>query len=103
MPPMNLIPEKEEAISEICKCFQVKSLHIFGSFAEDSHHELSDIDFIVEFERSSFEGAFEQFMGLKEELEKALGRPVDLLTNTRFRNEIFREEVERSKRLIYAA
>ncbi len=100
---MNPIFERKEAITEACKRFQVKSSHIFGSFAEGSYHELSDIDFIVEFDREGYEGAFEQFMGLKEELEVALGRSVDLLTNTRFRNEIFREEVERSKKLVYAA
>jgi len=100
---MNLIRENENAISEACKRYNVRSLHIFGSYADGSNHELSDIDFIVDFERTGYEGAFEQFMGLKEELEAILERPVDLLTNTRFRNEVFKEEVERSKRLVYAA
>ena len=100
---MSPVFEHEESISEVCKRFHVKSLHVFGSIENGSHHEFSDIDFIVEFDRNGFEGAFEQFMGLKEGLEEVLGRPVDLLTNTRFRNEIFREEIERSKRLVYAA
>lgn len=100
---MKVIRENEGAISDACKRYNVKSLHIFGSYADDSNHELSDIDFIVDFERVGYEGAFEQFMGLKEELEAILNRPVDLLANTRFRNAVFREEVERSKRLVYAA
>jgi len=100
---MNPIREKEDAISEACKRFKVNSLHVFGSYADGSNHELSDVDFIVDFKRVGFEGAFEQFMGLKEELEAILKRPVDLLANTRFRNDLFKEEVERSKRLVYAA
>ena len=100
---MNPIQENKEAFSDACKQFNVRSLHIFGSYADGSNHELSDIDFIVDFDRTGYEGAFEQFMGFKEELETILERPVDLLTNTRFRNDVFKEEVERSKRLVYAA
>lgn len=100
---MNLIRENEVAISKACKHFKVKSLYIFGSYASGSDHELSDLDFIVDFERTGYEGAFEQFMGFKEELETILNKPVDLLTNTRFRNEVFKKEVEISKKLVYAA
>lgn len=100
---MNPIRKNEDAISQACKRFNVRSLHIFGSYADGSSHGLSDIDFIVDFKRAGYHGAFEQFMGLKEELETILERPVDLLTNTRFRNEVFKEEVERSKRLVYAS
>jgi len=100
---MNPIQENKEAFSDACKQFNVRSLHIFRSYADGSSHELSDIDFIVDFDRTGYEGAFEQFMGFKEELETILERPVDLLTNTRFRNEVFKEEVEKSKRLVYAA
>lgn len=100
---MNLIREKEEAITEACKRFKVKSLYIFGSYAGDSHNKFSDVDLIVDFERIGYDGAFEQFMGFKEELEMIFNRPVDLLTKSRFRNEVFSKEVERSKRLVYAA
>jgi len=100
---MDFIREKEAEIFEACRRYKVKSLHVFGSYANGSNHELSDIDFIVDFERNGFEGAFEQFMGFKEALEAVLKRSVDLLTNTRFRNEVFEKEVESSKRLVYAA
>lgn len=90
-------------VIQACKGFRVKSLHVFGSFAEGQSNVSSDIDFIVEFERDGYSGAFEQFMGFKERLESVLGRPVDLLVNRQFRNEVFREEVERTKKLVYAA
>ena len=92
-----------QMIHKICKTFHVKTLHVFGSLAEGRFDDRSDVDLIVEFQRDGFEGAFEQFMGFKEALEQALDCPVDLLVSTRFRNRIFREEIERSKRLVYAA
>ena len=90
-------------VIQACKDFRVKSLHVFGSFAEGEPTSGSDVDFIVEFERDGYAGAFEQFMGFKERLESVLARPVDLLVNRRFRNEVFRDEVERTKKLVYAA
>lgn len=96
-------PLNEPKLIQACKDFNVSRLHVFGSFAEGTHHSLSDIDFIVEFERDGFSGAFEQYMGFKERLEEILNRPVDLLANRRFRNKIFQAEVDRTKKLVYAA
>lgn len=93
----------EPELIQACKDFKVSKLHVFGSFAEGARDFASDVDFIVEFDRDGFSGAFEQFMGFKERLEEILERPVDLLANRRFRNEIFQAEIERTKRLIYAA
>jgi uncharacterized protein len=90
-------------IIDACKQFKVKELHVFGSFASGSATTESDVDMIVLFDREGYAGAFDQFMGLKERLETLLGRRVDLLTSKRFRNPLFREEVERTKKLIYAA
>ncbi|TVQ13698.1 MAG: nucleotidyltransferase, partial [Balneolaceae bacterium] len=63
----------------------------------------SDLDFLVEFDRQGYSGAFEQYMGFKLRLEAIYQRPVDLLTIKKFRNHIFQEEVDSSKTLIYAA
>jgi predicted nucleotidyltransferase len=40
-------------------------------------------------------------MDFKEELEKILSRPVDLVENQAIRNPIFRRIVDRDKKLIY--
>lgn len=101
----DMIPEiqTDPRVLDACKRFNVKTLHVFGSVASGSFGARSDVDFLVEFDRDGYEGAFDQFMGLKEDLEFILGRPVDLLTGTRFRNPIFREEIERTKRPVYVA
>jgi predicted nucleotidyltransferase len=40
---------------------------------------------------------------LKEELERLLGRPVDLVVESSIRNPWFRKGIEQSKALLYAA
>lgn len=56
--------------------YKVKRIGLFGSFAKGDQKPGSDIDFLVEFH----EPTFENFIGLVDYLEKALGRNVDLLT-----------------------
>ena len=94
---------KEKQIQELCKRFDVKELYLFGSATTDDFSEDSDLDFIVKFNRQSFEGAFDQYIDFKHELEQLYGRSVDLYHHKNFKNSIFHQEVERSKKLLYAA
>ena len=79
--------------SELNK-FGVKRLGIFGSFAHGTPHTTSDLDFVVEFERKTFDA----YMGLKQYLEELFERRVDLvLPNTiksRLRSKILSEIVD---------
>jgi uncharacterized protein len=54
---------------------------VFGSAARgDFDASRSDIDFLVEFDRSNPEAmTLHTYLGLKESLEALLGRPVDLV------------------------
>jgi len=90
-------------IRQICRSHQVRRLDVFGSVLCEAFSADSDIDFLVEFDRQGYEGAFEQFMGFKEQLETLLSRPVDLVVNRPFRNSRFQQEVDQTKRLVYAA
>lgn len=90
-------------IKQICQTYQVRRLEVFGSALSKSFNAESDVDLIVEFKRDGYVGAFEQFMGLKEDLEALLDRPVDLIVNRSFRNTYFQREVEATKQVIYAA
>ena len=91
------------ALQQLCQEFRVKELYLFGSVAVDNLSESSDLDFIVQFDRPGYEGAFDQFMDFKHQLEEIYGRPVDLYHQTTFRNRIFQQEVENTKKLLYAA
>jgi len=64
-----------EANQQAIRGFGVRSLALFGSFARREGHPTSDLDFVVEFERKSFDA----YMDLKLFLEDVLGRPVDLV------------------------
>ena len=92
-----------EKVIDVCKHYRVKELHLFGSALSGNLEDSADIDLLVVFEREGFSGAFDQFMGLKEDLEKIFGKPVDLITAKKFRNPIFSKELESTKEIIYAA
>ena len=94
---------KNEQLYKLCEKFNVKELYLFGSATTDNFSVDSDLDFIVKFNRQGFEGAFDQFTDFKQELEQIYGRSVDLYHLRKFRNSIFRQEVERTKELLYAA
>jgi uncharacterized protein len=71
--------------------YAVKSLALFGSMARGDDHEDSDVDVLVTFEGTA---TFDNFMGLKLDLEDLFGRRVDLGTPNTLRPEM-RAEVER--------
>jgi uncharacterized protein len=76
--------------------YAVKSLSVFGSMARGDDHEESDVDVLVTFEG---EPTFDNFMGLKLDLEDLFGRRVDLLTPNCLRPEM-EVEIEREAILV---
>jgi predicted nucleotidyltransferase len=77
--------------------YGIKSLALFGSMARGDDQEHSDVDLLVTFKDKP---TFDNFMGLKLDLEDLLGRSVDLGTPGSLRPEM-RAEVERD--LLYVA
>jgi len=65
--------------------YAVKSLAVFGSMARGDDHEESDVDILVTFEGPA---TFDNFMGLKLDLEDLFGRKVDLGTPNTLRPEM---------------
>lgn len=94
----------QEALTQLCQRYQVAKLYLFGSAATDTFNpQKSDIDFIVQFEERPLrpEDQGQRYWDLLAALEQLLGRPVDLLTNKKFDNPYFQQEVEKTKTLIY--
>lgn len=56
--------------------YSVKSLALFGSAARDKMRKKSDIDILVQFNKTTWAN----YIGLKFYLEDLLGREVDLVT-----------------------
>ena len=71
----------------------MRRLGLFGSIARGNGRQGSDLDFLVEFEKKSFDS----YMGLKEFLENLFDCHVDIvLTNTikpRLRTSILKEAI----------
>lgn len=91
------------AFKNICKKYDVENLYLFGSCTYANDDSPHDVDLVVQFTKRPSSGAFNQFMGLKEELESFFCMPVDILVERTFRNKLFAEQVEAEKTLLYAA
>ncbi|HEV7348464.1 nucleotidyltransferase family protein [Telluribacter sp.] len=61
--------------------YAVSKIGYFGSFARGNYHEDSDVDVLVDFERS----VGWKFFDLKELLESVLNKKVDLVTERSLR------------------
>ncbi len=100
---MNCVEEHQPAIEALCRQYAVRALYVFGSVVRGEATLDSDIDFIVQFDRDGYEGAFEQLMSFQEGMEQLLNRRVDILVQRQFRNVHFNQEVEETRQLVYAA
>lgn len=82
-----------EANREKIKGFGVRRLGLFGSAARGEATETSDLDFLVELEKKTFDN----YMDLKEFLEELFGCKVDLVMKDsikpRLRDPILRETI----------
>jgi len=99
-----VIVENRAALEELCRRHNVLRLSLFGSAARsDFDPERSDLDFLVEFEPQPPGGYADSFFGLLESLESLFGRPVDLIVASAIRNPYFRQSVDQTSSLLYAA
>jgi predicted nucleotidyltransferase len=88
-------------IKEICTAYRIKRLFIFGSALSNNFSKDSDIDLLVEFNRTGIKGSFDQYFNFKEAMEEVLGRKIDLVCRNSISNPIFSEEIESSKKELY--
>ena len=100
-----LITEHADEIAELCRRYQVRKLDVFGSAANGEFNpDTSDIDFLVTYQPDADLGPWVcRYVELHDELERLLGRPVDLVFDKEFRNPYFRRAVEESRRPFYEA
>ena len=91
-------------IADLCRRYHVRRLELFGSAAGDRYDpNVSDVDFLVEFEPLADGAHADAYFGLLAELESLLARPVDLVMTRAIRNPYFLEAIEPTRTLIYAA
>lgn len=101
---IDLIRANLGSIIELCRKHRVQRLFLIGSaIGEDFDTSRSDVDFLVEFEPHPRRGFDDVYFLLKEDLERLLGRPVDLIERHCVRNPVVRSSMERTKVPLYAA
>jgi predicted nucleotidyltransferase len=69
--------EIRQAVAQLAEEYPIKSLSCFGSYADGTQTEDSDIDFLVEFATPAI--SLIKLSGLKLRLEEHLGVKVDLI------------------------
>ena len=89
-------------IAALCERHGVAYLELFGSATgSDFNPDSSDFDFLVELDHQVAGSRAKRWIGLAEDLEKALGRHVDLVNPRYIRNPYFLQAVNRSRIVVY--
>jgi len=101
---LTLLVEKLPELERLCKLHDVRRLEVVGSAAREVDFDpaRSDIDLLVEFTPGRLP-RMSAFFGLREALANTIGRPVDLLMLEAVRNPYLKANLERNRRLLYAA
>lgn len=94
------IESRRKDLEQACRRRGVRRLELFGSAAREDFGPKSDLDFLVEFATSPSLG---DYLGLRDDLEALFARPVDLIMPRAVRNPYIRAEIDRDRRLLYAA
>ena len=97
------LSDYSKEIMTICRKHGVASLAVFGSVLTDQFTPASDIDFLVVFENREIKGSFDRYFNLKEDLERLLDKPVDLICENQIRNPYFKSKMSQTKQVLYAA
>lgn len=100
---MKLITLNLQRIFALCGSHRVTSLSVFGSILTDRFNEDSDVDLLVSFDTSDHErwDYVANYFGLRDALEKLLGRKVDLVVEKGLKNKYLIQNINRTKQLIY--
>ena len=98
------LERRRNEIENLCRRFRVRRLEVFGSAATGAFRpEASDVDFLVEFLNPEERGYSDRYFGLLESLEELFARHVDLVVDAAIKNPFFRDSVDQTKKLLYAA
>ena len=101
------IEEIKDAVSSVCKKYDVERAYLFGSYSRGDADEDSDVDIRIEKSKTSRKlSSLLKVCSLECDLEDVLRKKVQVITTLPSpddkRNAIFRENVLRDEVLIYA-
>src|SRR3974377_128689 len=99
-----LIEENRLELERICRAHHVRQIELFGSATTPEFDpDRSDLDFLVSFEDMPVGAYADEYFGLLEDLERLFRRHVDLVVDSAIQNPYFRQSVDLTRTLVYAA
>ena len=98
---MGYLESFTDQIQGLCENHKVRTLYSFGSVNTGGFNMDSDVDLLVEFAINDPIEYSDNYFDLKFELERILNRSIDLLENKAIKNPFLRENIDKSKVLLY--
>jgi len=90
-----------DQIKALCDTNKVKSLFAFGSVTTQDFRPESDIDLVVDIEDNDPLSYSDNYFNLKFQLKQLLKREVDLLEQKAIKNPYLKQQIEKTKVLVY--
>jgi hypothetical protein len=90
-------------LAAFCRDWKIREVSVFGSILRDDFGPDSDIDFLVDYDDDAEWDLFDLFR-MEEELERIVGRPVDVVDRYALEcdgNRFVRAQIARTAELIY--
>jgi len=98
------VDEQQDEIAAACRQYGIERLFVFGSaIREDFRPGESDIDLLVEFGPIDVTKKFHAYLDAREAFRRIFNADVDLVMRGAVKNKVIANEIDRTKKLIYAA
>ena len=98
------VDEQQDEIAAACRKYGIERLFIFGSAIRDDFIPGdSDIDLLVEFGPIEVTKKFHTYLDAREAFRRIFQADVDLVMRGAVKNKVIANEIDRTKKLIYAA
>ncbi len=99
------IAKHKVEIAALCRKHGILRLEVFGSAARgvDFDELRSDFDVIARFDYGQRRQGLKEFFNFSNDLEKIVGRKVDLSEDVPIKNPYLKRSIDASRELIYAA
>ena len=98
------VDEQQDEIAAACREYGIERLFIFGSAIRDDFRPGdSDIDLLVEFGPIDVTKKFHAYLDAREAFRRIFQADVDLVMSGAVKNKVIASEIDRTKKLIYAA
>jgi predicted nucleotidyltransferase len=98
---VNELAQHIDQIKRLCNSNGVRSLFAFGSVTTDNFRPESDIDMVVDIEDNDPISYSDRYFNLKFQLEQLLKRQIDLLEQKAIKNPYLKQQIEKTKILVY--